>query len=229
MPKEAREIKKERMTDEEKHGSGGGSRKGEKVSRYSIRYPRRTLCSFLTTLLLLAAIAALIVWLVYRPHKPKFSVVSGAVYDLNATAPPFLSTTMQFTVITRNSNKRVSFLYDHLSAFVSYRNQAITPPVVLPPLYHETKSTVALSPVLGGGTSSVPVSPEVSNGLGMDEAYGAVPLRLVLIGRIKYKAGAIRTGRYSIYVKCDMLVGLKKGFTGQVPLLGSPQDCKVDV
>lgn len=209
------------MTD-----SGGGSGKGD--SRYAIRDTRRAICSFLVTVLLLAAIAALIVWLVYRPHKPKFTVVSAAVYDLNATAPPFLSTTMQFTVITRNSNKRVSFLYDHFSAFVSYRNQAITPPAVLPPLYHETKSTVALSPVLGGGTS-VPVSPEVSNGLGMDEAYGAVPLRLILTGRIKYKAGAIRTGRYSIYVKCDMLVGLKKGFTGQVPLLGSPLDCKVDV
>lgn len=185
----------------------------------------RAICSFLITFLVLAAITALILWLVYRPHKPKFRVVSAAVFDLNATAPPFLSTTMQFTLTTRNSNRRVSFFYDQLSAFVSYRDQAITPPVMLPPLYHETKSTVIMSPVLGG--ASVPVSPEVSNGLAMDEAYGVVALRLVLLGKLRYKAGAIRTGRYGIYVECDMLVGVRKGFVGQVPLLPSP-GCKVD-
>lgn len=191
---------------------------------------------FLVTLLILAGITALIVWLVYRPNEPKFRVVSAAVYDLNTTTPPFLFANMQFTLITRNPNKRVSFYYDRLSAFVSYRNQAITPPTMLPPLYQETKSTVALSPVLGGAGVPVPVSPEVSNGLGMDEAYGAVPLRLILTGRIKYKAGSIRTDHHDIYVECDMLVGLKKGFTaGPVPLLGvgvgvgsPPIDCKVD-
>lgn len=197
------------MNDHEKHGRVG-----------------RAICTFLITFLVLAGITALIVWLVYRPHKPKFRVVSAAIFDLNITSPPFLSTTMQFTLTTRNSNKRVSFFYDQLSAFVSYRNQAITPPVMLPPLYHETKSTVALSPVLGGG-ASVPVSPEVSNGLAMEEAYGVVALRLVLVGKLRYKAGTIRTARYGVYVKCDMLIGLKKGFVGQVPLLPAP-GCKVD-
>ncbi|KAL3536647.1 hypothetical protein ACH5RR_000013 [Cinchona calisaya] len=218
--------------DEMRCGEGGsddkvvGSRRGRYY--YSVKeYGQgRTICTFLIAFLVLLGITALIVWLVYRPHNPKFSVVSAAIFDLNSTSPPFLSATMQFTLTTRNSNKRVSFFYDQLSAFVSYKNQAITPPVLLPPLYHETKSTVVLSPVLGG--ASVPVSPEVSNGLAMDEAYGVVSLRLVLLGKLRYKAGAIRTGRYGIYVKCDMLVGLKKGFVGRVPLLPSP-GCKVDI
>ncbi|PIN13342.1 hypothetical protein CDL12_14047 [Handroanthus impetiginosus] len=184
------------------------------------------LCKFIISVLFLAGITALIVWLVYRPQKPKFRVVSAAVYQLNATSPPFISATMQFTVVTRNPNKRISFLYDHLSVFVSYRNQVITPPTMLPPLFHETKSTVALSPVVGGST--VPVSADVGNGLLMDEAYGVVGLRLVLTGKLRYKAGAIKTGRYGIHVKCDLFVGLKKGFVGQLPLLGSPS-CNVDV
>ncbi|KAK6142649.1 hypothetical protein DH2020_022997 [Rehmannia glutinosa] len=132
-----------------------------------------------------------------------------------------------FTVVTRNPNRRVSFSYDHFSAIVSYRNQAITPPVVLPPLFHETKSTVALSPVLGGIT--VPVAAEVVNQLVMEEDYnGVVGLRLVLTGRMRYKAGAIKSRRYGVYVRCDLLVGLKRGFVGQLPLLGSPA-CRVDV
>ncbi|CAK7348621.1 unnamed protein product [Dovyalis caffra] len=188
--------------------------------------PRRAFCTFITIFLLLAGLAVLIGWLIYRPHKPQFTVVGAAIYDLNTTSPPFISTSMQFTLVTRNPNRRVSIMYDKLTAYVSYRNQAITPPLVLPPLYHEKKSTVALSPVLGG--AGVPVSVEVSNGLVMDEAYGVVALRVVVLGRLRWKAGVIKTGRYGVYVKCDIWVGLKKGFVGQVPLLGSPQ-CKVDI
>lgn len=87
---------------------------------------------------------------------------------------------------------------------------------------------MALSPVLGGGGQQVPVSAEVVNGLVMDESYGVVSLRVVLLGRLRWKAGAIKTARYGVYVKCDIWVGLKKGFAGQVPLLTSPP-CKVDI
>ncbi|GAV78872.1 LEA_2 domain-containing protein [Cephalotus follicularis] len=187
---------------------------------------RQTLCIAVAIFLLLAGVTALIVWLIYRPIKPQFSVVGAAIYDLNTTSLPFISTSMQFTVVTRNPNKRVSIYYDKLSAYVSYRNQQITPSLYLPPLYQAEKSTVALSPVLG--CVGVPVSVEVANGLMMDEAYGVVAFRLVFLGRLRWKAGAIRTGRYGVYVKCDVLVGLKKGFLGQVPLLGSSR-CKVDV
>ncbi|KAI6696745.1 hypothetical protein NL676_016864 [Syzygium grande] len=186
----------------------------------------RSVLAAVTILLLLVGVTALIVYLIYRPERPQFSVVGAAVYDLNATSPPVISTTMQFTLLIRNPNRRVSIYYDRLSAFVSYRNQAITPPASLPSLFHETRSTVELSPVLGG--AAVPVAPEVGNGLEVDEAYGVVGLRVMVLGRLRYKAGAIRTGHYGFYVRCDVLVGLKKGFEGQVPLLASPP-CKVDV
>ncbi|GLT79839.1 hypothetical protein SLA2020_513120 [Shorea laevis] len=186
----------------------------------------RTLCSCITVFLILAGITALTVWLIYRPHKPRFTVVGAAIYDLNFSSPPFISTSMQFTIFTRNPNKRVSIFYDRLTAYVSYRNQQITLPVDLPPLFHETKSTVALSPVLGG--FGVPVSAEVVNGLRMDEAYGVVALKVVLLGRLRWKAGAIRTAKYGVYVRCNVLVGLKKSLLGQVPLLDAPP-CKVDI
>ncbi|GFY81569.1 late embryogenesis abundant (LEA) hydroxyproline-rich glycoprotein family [Actinidia rufa] len=190
---------------------------------------RRALCICIVILLLLSGITALTVWLVYRPQKPRFTVVGVAVFNLNTTSPPFLSTTMQFSVVTTNPNKRVSIFYDHLSAFVSYHNQMITRPVMLPSLFHEKHSTVQLAPILGGG-GGVPVSPEVSYGLGMDQeaGYGVVALRLTLLGKLRWKAGAITTGRYGVYVKCDMVLRLSKGFVGQVPLVASPV-CRVDI
>ncbi|KAK3446743.1 hypothetical protein EUGRSUZ_A02388 [Eucalyptus grandis] len=187
---------------------------------------RRSALAAITIFLLLAGVTALIVFLIYRPQRPQFSVIGAAVYELNATSPPVISTTMQFTLLIRNPSPRVSIYYDRLSAFVSYRKQAITPPASLPFLFQERRTTVELSPVLGG--AAVPVAADVGNGLAVDEAYGVVGLSVVVMGRLRYKAGVIRTGHYGFYARCDVLVGLKKGFDGQVPLLASPP-CKVDV
>lgn len=188
---------------------------------------RQAFFIFLAIFILLSGVTSLIVWLIYRPHNPQFNVVGAAIYCINVSSSlPLLTTTMQFTILIRNPNKRVSIHYDKLSSFVSYRNQAITPQVMLPPIYSHKHSTVALSPVLGGG-APVPVSMLVVNGLTMDETYGLVGLKVVILGRIRWKAGAIKTGHYGLYVKCDVLVGFKRGFVGQVPLLGSSA-CQVD-
>ncbi|KAM3287404.1 NDR1/HIN1-like protein 26 [Capsicum chacoense] len=193
---------------------------------YSDRNPVKTLCTVLLTLLILAGLLVLIGYLVYRPNEPNFSLAGAAIYELNVTTPPYMSTIMQFTVLARNPNRRVRLDYDQLSALVYYKSQPITPPMMQPPLVQKTKSTVILSPVLRG--ASLPVSVEVANGLLMDEFYGVVALRLVFVGKMRYRAGIIKTKHYDIYVKCDMMVGYKKGFSGQVPLLSSP-DCPVDV
>ncbi|XP_057805863.1 NDR1/HIN1-like protein 12 [Salvia miltiorrhiza] len=195
--------------------SGGGGR---------ARDPRRALCTAAAAVLVLVGVTALTLWLVYRPRHPRFQVVSAAVYQLNTSSPPFVTASAQFTVVARNPNRHLTVLYDPFSAYLSYRNRAITPPAALPPLFQETRSTVALSPLLGG--APVPVEAELANALAMDEAYGVVGLRLVLTGKVRYKAGAVGGGRHGVYVACDLLVSLKKGFVGQLPLLGSPP-CKV--
>ncbi|KAJ0962311.1 hypothetical protein J5N97_030139 [Dioscorea zingiberensis] len=133
---------------------------------------------------------------------------------------------MQFTVASRNPSHRASIYYDHLSAYVSYRGQPITPPVPLQPIFQDTESTVAVSPVLGG--ENVPVSPEVALGLASDQEFGVVGLRLVLLGRVRYKTGPFRSGWTGLYVRCDMMLGIKKGTSGQVPMLGAP-NCDVDI
>ncbi|KAG5566107.1 hypothetical protein RHGRI_001893 [Rhododendron griersonianum] len=209
---------------------------------YAAKHPRRALCCCLAIFLLLAGITLLTLYLVYRPHKPYFTVASVIVLNLTTTTttsapPPSVSAAMQFTIITTNPNHRVSILYDRLSAYVSYHNQMITQPVALPPLFHEKHTRVEMAPVLGGavgggcgvcgrggGGGAVPVAPEVAYGLGMDEEYGVVGLSLVLLGKIRWKAAGITTGRYGIYVKCDILIRLRKVFQ----LLGS-MHCYVKV
>ncbi|KAF9601876.1 hypothetical protein IFM89_023795 [Coptis chinensis] len=183
---------------------------------------------YVVILLVLVGAAALAGYLVFRPHKPHFMVEGVAIYELNTdntTTPMMMSAKMQFTVVTRNPNKYVGIYYDPLSAYVTYRNQQITPTVMFPFLFQETKTTVGFSPIIGGGI--MPVSVEVANGLVMDQANGVVPFRLIFTGRVKYKAVAITT-KHALCVKCDVTVGLKEGVVGQVPLLGAPE-CTVDI
>ncbi|XP_040999551.1 NDR1/HIN1-like protein 12 [Juglans microcarpa x Juglans regia] len=188
---------------------------------------RKVICRCITIFFLLVGATALTLWLVYRPHNPQFKVIGTTINELNFSAAPLVTTNMQFTVVTRNPNKRISIYYDSLSVSVWYRNQAITPKVMLAPFFHKHHRIVTVSPVVCGG--EIPTSVEVANGLVMDEAYGVMGLSLVLMGRLRWKlVGAIKTAHYGIYVKCDVLLDLKKGFVGQVPLLGSP-GCKVDI
>ncbi|XP_057533377.1 NDR1/HIN1-like protein 1 [Amaranthus tricolor] len=192
---------------------------------------RRQLFAVITTLLLLIGLTALILWLLYRPSKPHFTAISAAVYSLNTTStPPYVAALIQLTILSRNSNKRTSLYYDRLAVAVHYHNHPITPPISLSPLHHRKRSTIMMSPVIGGGPA-VAVPPEVLQGLAADEAYGVVGLSWVLVGRVKYKAGWFRSGHNRVYVRCDVMVGFKSGGanpTGQVPLLGNPP-CFVDM
>ncbi|XP_058085075.1 NDR1/HIN1-like protein 1 [Magnolia sinica] len=191
-----------------------------------VNYSTRHCFAFISIFLLLAGVTTLIVWLVYRPSKPSFHVIGAAIYDVNTTSSYVVSTTMQFTLVAHNPNKRSAAYIDRLSAYISYREEVITAPAPLPPMFLEREGTVIMSPMLGG--EPVPVSPNVPGGLVTDEAYGVVALRVVLLGRLRWKAGAFRSGHYGMFAKCDVLIGLKKGHVGEVPILGSP-DCSVDV
>ncbi|XP_058745491.1 NDR1/HIN1-like protein 26 [Vicia villosa] len=200
--------------------------KGNMDSRYRMpNAPKREHCICITIFFLLLGIILLILWLAYHPSKPHITVTSASIYSLNATSPPFMSISMQFTIFLRNPNKHVSIYFDRLSTYVSYRNQPITPHVILQPLYLEKHGTVSVSPVLG--SVPVPVSADVMNGLVVDEGYGVVGVKLVFQGRLRWKSGEIKSAHYNLYAKCDLLLGLKKGLVGQIPLIGAPV-CDVD-
>ncbi|KAG6519447.1 hypothetical protein ZIOFF_022941 [Zingiber officinale] len=55
---------------------------------------------------------------------------------------------------------------------------------------------------------------DVAWGLATDQAYGLVALRLVVLGRARFKSGPFRSGWHSLRVRCDVLVGLNAGPCG---------------
>lgn len=92
---------------------------------------------------------------------------------------------------------------------------------MLPPLHHGRDSTVAVTPIW-------PVSTNLVDGLVGDDV-GTVSLKVVLTGSLRYKYGSMwKSRRKDVYVGCDVLVGLKKGVLGQLPLVKSSV-CNVDI
>ncbi|XP_078442508.1 NDR1/HIN1-like protein 1 [Wolffia australiana] len=209
-----------------KSGDGGDRKHPTKPTAYR-RSPRvmRTFIGSILLLFLLAGVAALVLYLVYRPSKPRFAVVGAAIYDLNVTAPTVVFSDMQITVTIRNPNARSTISYDRMAAYVSLGGQPLTPPLRLPPLEQDEKSTVVMSPVFGG--VPVAVSPEVAAALAAAETYGVVALRLVVAGRIRYNPGPFHSGRVGMHVRCDLMAAHRRGMSGQVPLLAAA-GCWVD-
>lgn len=192
-----------------------------------------------TTLLVtaIAGVVALVLFLIYRPLKPQASVARAAVYRLanagnSSSALPYaLSASMQFTLLLHNPSDRAAVLYDGLVGYVTYRGELVTPPAQLPTVVQDRGADVALSPLLGG--AAVPVSPDTVGALAADCAARRVQLRLVVMGRLRYKTGPFSSGWRDLYVRCDVAVGLSMeaaaggGGGGDVPLLEFPK-CAVD-
>lgn len=218
-------------------------RRGPYYRDHDAADPLRMLCFAVLVILLAAGITALVLYLVYRPTRPAFTVTSVAVYSLyNATSPTAgpaggsptaLAASFQFTLVIRNPNGRSAARYDRLAAYVAYRGEAITAPSAMPPLVQDADSAVVVAPALGsGGAAPVPVSPDTEAALATDVSFGVVALRLVVLGRVRFVSGPFRSGWHSMYARCDLLVGVRKGAGGaalhEAPLLGNPA-CAVDM
>lgn len=184
------------------------------------------LSGFLITLVIILGAVTLVLWLVYRPHKPRFFVEGATIYQLNVTDGA-VSSNMQFSLLANNPNKRLSLHYDRLVAFVLYQGELITMVTPMPNLYEGHRSFVLLTPQLGG--NFLPLFPDASGGLLADQAYGLVEVRLEIRGRIRWTTGFWRSSHYHLAAKCDLLLSVKQVATGgQVPLLGG-QSCHVNV
>ncbi|XP_025802610.1 NDR1/HIN1-like protein 12 [Panicum hallii] len=189
---------------------------------------------------LLAGAALLAVYLTYRPAKPQVSVSRAAVYQLesagnsssssSAAAPYAIAARVQFTLLLHNPSDRAAVLYDGLLAYVTYRGEPVAPPAELPAVVQERGADLALTPSFGGAEAEpVPVSEITVRALAGDCAARRVLLRLVILGRVRYRSGLFRTGWRDLFVRCDVTtgVGVDAAGAGGVPLIEYPQ-CFVD-
>ncbi|KAK9075384.1 hypothetical protein SSX86_003707 [Deinandra increscens subsp. villosa] len=74
-------------------------------------------------LIVIAVVAGGVVYVLYRPHRPTFSVSALHICQLNLTSSNKLTTKFNFIVTARNPNKKIVFYYDPVS--VSFNSNGV--------------------------------------------------------------------------------------------------------
>ncbi|CAL5063187.1 unnamed protein product [Urochloa decumbens] len=193
----------------------------------------------------LAGVAALFVYISYRPVNPQVSVARAALYQLesaggngncsssdSAAEPYAIAARAQFTLLLHNPSDRVSVHYGGLLAYVTYHGEPAAPPVELPAVVQERGADVSLSLLFGGGGAGaepVPVSEGTVRALAADcAARRGVLLRVVVLGQVRYRSGLFRTAWRDLFVRCDVTTGVgADAAPAGVPLVEYPK-CFVD-
>ncbi|KAG2674350.1 hypothetical protein I3843_13G114800 [Carya illinoinensis] len=196
--------------------------------------PRRRIVLYcIAAFIVLVLFIIFLVWVILQPTKPRFILQDATVYAFNVSAsPPFaISTSMQITVASRNRMDRVGIYYQKVDIYATYRSQQITLRTLLPPTYQGHKEATVWSPFLCG--NSVPMWPGLMDALQQDQNMGSVLFKIKIDGNIKWKVGTWFSGTYHLHVNCPAFIKFgdrNNGFpVGPVMKFQLVQGCTVDV
>ncbi|KAL0311874.1 UNVERIFIED_CONTAM: hypothetical protein Sradi_5586700 [Sesamum radiatum] len=189
----------------------------------------------LIAILLLAAIAAAAFYVLYRPHRPLFSVTSVKISTFNLTTTPsddstHLTTKINITLSAKNPNKKIIFLYDPMSITVlsnsvnlsngSFANFTNSPDNIS--IIHTSM-----------GLNSQVLDADSLNSLKSDlKRKNGLPMEIVMDTMVGVKLEKLKMKKIGIRVKCDGIHGLvpkaKKTVTPAVANTSNAK-CKVDL
>ncbi|XP_010464906.1 PREDICTED: NDR1/HIN1-like protein 12 [Camelina sativa] len=158
----------------------------------------------------------LLVWAILQPSKPRFLLQDATVYAFNVSGNPpnLLTSNLQITLSSRNTNDKIGIYYDRLDVYATYRNQQITFRTSIPSTYQGHKEVNIWSPFVYG--TSVPVAPFNGLGLDQDQDNGSVMLIIRADGRVRWKVGTFITGKYHLYVKCPAYIDFNNKAAGVI-------------
>lgn len=197
------------------------------------RHRRSCCCScclwttlFIILILILVAIAGAVLWVLYRPHRPSFSVSSLQLSQFNLTSTGVTSK-FNVTLLARNPNKKIKFFYDPINVSILSDGVDIGDGS-FPSFEHGTKNTTTLKAVISSSGQSLD-STQISTLKSDLKNQNGLPLTIQLNTKVKVKVGGLKTKKIGIRVTCE---GIKLAVpTGKTPTSATTSNikCKVDL
>ncbi|CAI9265841.1 unnamed protein product [Lactuca saligna] len=192
-------------------------------------------------LLLLATITGCILYLLYRPHRPTFSITALKISQFNLTTTSDdttrLTSNLNLTLSTKNPNKKVVFYYDPititcLSEETQIANGSFTNSLVSNP----NNITIIRSSLY---SSSLLLETTIVNQIKSDlkKKKSGLPLKILLDTEARVKIESIRTKKVGIRIECEGIHSLipngsggkSKNSSTSVTATVSDAKCKVDL
>ncbi|KAH8520806.1 hypothetical protein H0E87_002021 [Populus deltoides] len=216
------------MTDRV-HPSTKPATNGTTATNPSFPATKAQLYVVIFTLIVLAAIAGAIIYVLYRPHRPTFVVSGLKISSLNLTSTSHLTTNIDLNITTRNPNKKLVYTYNPITISVTTEKDGILAGSgLLPSFVHGTKNTTFLRAAI------------ISSGLQLDDKSGSkltsdlkskdgVALKLELETKVKVKMGGLKTPKARIRVSCQGIKATVPSGKQATKASVSNAKCKVDL
>ncbi|CAA0822406.1 Late embryogenesis abundant (LEA) hydroxyproline-rich glycoprotein family [Striga hermonthica] len=187
-------------------------------------------CCLGTTLLillvlLLAAIAGAVFYVIYRPHRPSFSVASLRLSRFNLTDTAVTSA-FNVTILANNHNSKIIFLFERISVRLLSGDVDVGSGD-FPAFTQGKKNVTTLRAVVSNSNTPISAGTDISP-LRSGVRRRNLPIRIRLDTEVRAKIGNIKTKKLKIRVICDGIgVSIPNGKTTSVATI-SKEKCKVD-
>ncbi|KAL7100122.1 hypothetical protein ACP275_09G128100 [Erythranthe tilingii] len=176
-------------------------------------------------ILLVTAVAGVVFYVMYRPHRPSFSVETLQLSRFNLTDRS-LNSAFNLTLTARNPNKKITYFYDQINVKILSGDLAVGDGS-FPGFTHGRKNVTTLKTVVSSSTTPFPADTDISP-LKSSLKKQSLPLKIQLDTKVRMKVGKIKTKNLRIRVTCDGIkVSTPTGKTATVATT-SHVKCKID-
>jgi hypothetical protein len=164
-------------------------------------------CSFLAAvfiLIVLAGISFAVLYLIYRPEAPKYSIEGFSVSGINLNSTSPISPSFNVTVRSRNGNGKIGVYYEKESSVDVYYNDVDISNGVMPVFYQPAKNVTVVKLVLSG--SKIQLTSGMRKEMRNEVSKKTVPFKLKIKAPVKIKFGSVKTWTMIVNVDCDVTV-----------------------
>ncbi|KAM1001867.1 hypothetical protein ACFX13_008420 [Malus domestica] len=167
----------------------------------------RCLCWIVCLLVLQVVVIAItggIIYLVFRPKLPKYSVDQLQITQFNVSTDQSLYSTFDVSITARNPNKKIGIYYEGGSRLSVFYTRTKLCEGALPKFYQGHRNTTQLLVTLTGQTQDA--SGLLATLQQQQQQTGNVPLTLRVRQPVKIKLGSLKLPKIFFLVRCRLLV-----------------------
>lgn len=184
-----------------------------RYQQYANRKDRRSRCrsclcwllGIIAVLIVLVGVAAAVLYLVFRPESPRYSVESFAIKGINVSSPATaISPAIDATVRAENPNDKIGIYYGKGGSASVYYSDVELCNDVMPAFYQPSNNVTVLKTALKG--PGIVLTSSVKRTLRNGVQQGKVPLKLKVKIPVRIKLGSVKTWTIPVRVRCDVTV-----------------------
>ncbi|KAL6651648.1 hypothetical protein ACP70R_010573 [Stipagrostis hirtigluma subsp. patula] len=178
------------------------------------------LCSVLISLLVIAGVLALILYLIFRPHMIAATADSASLAQFSLAPNSALAYNLTVGLTVRNPNKRVGLYYDNVESLALFDGQRFGY-APLDPFYQGTEASTKLTPGFHG---QQPLQGDVTAAnFRQQQSDGKFAVDVKLNAKLRVKVWAFKVPGPKAKITCPLSIPAPGG--NGAPF--QPTDCKV--